>query len=99
MQRKKSRKLMLVALSAILLLGGCTRTYTWKEEVTLKSGEKLLVQRSQKYNSSGGEWDSSIDLWYNLVQAKIRIDGVPVEWVGPPAAYPMIEIGRASCRE
>lgn len=90
MQRKITWQLLLAALVSTLLLGGCTRTYTWKEEVTLKSGEKLLVQRSQKYNSSGGEWDPGIDLWYNLVQAKIRIDGVPVEWVGPPAVYPMI---------
>lgn len=87
MQRKMTWQLLLAALVSTLLLGGCTRTYTWKEEVTLKSGEKLLVQRSQKYDSGGGEW-AAASLWNTLRQARIRIDGVPVEWVG--YNYPMI---------
>lgn len=78
-----------VAFLLLLLcsVGGCTRTYTWTEEVTLKSGEKLVVGRKQKYDSSGGEW-ASATRWNTLREARIRIDGVPVEWVGKN--YPMI---------
>ncbi len=72
--------LILIAL-AVLLLGGCAKTVTWKEEVELSDGRVIVVER-ETLNVPGGD-EIAHGSGYRPTESRIRIDlgrGFSSEW-------------------
>ncbi|MBI4997008.1 MAG: hypothetical protein HZC22_08935 [Rhodocyclales bacterium] len=74
-------KTTLLSLSlAALLLAGCSKTVTWKEEVQLSDGRVIVVER-ETFNVSGGD-EMAHGSGYRPSEARIRIntEGIVTEW-------------------
>lgn len=72
---KKTLQLLFAVTAALTFLTGCTRSVTWEEEVSLNTGETIVVKRSGTYTYKsepgnpldfgyGPDWRSTIEFTY-----------------------------------